>query len=1004
MTIPAPDNNVVKTTELIDLKSLVQQSKNFQRLKKEVLIATRLSLTGITNLIVNHEDPYLVDTFLNDCFKKQDLYNNTIDIDAIELQKGAPGQGNGSHWIDELIYGTYEVESKPENADVPEDKVDPVTGKRKRMPNGFVSRKVVQNKSDFKDKLLIIKNIDYCLDFCQLPGMIDARALWIFDNFRHVNIRKNCRLLLVTNKPLIFPFKVMTVTIHPVDEDEANHVINSYMSTYKNKNYTVNFSKSQREQIVRKLSGLTYTQAGDALGSVMQWSESAPGSKVISGTIVLKKLRAKINQSFMEDGFGLTHLNPRPWEDYICPESSNFTYDVRKIMRDFKEIERLKVEMESASEHGNDDKYSDTIESIQIRMPHIFVLYGAGGVGKCLGKGTPVLMFNGNIKNVEDVVVGDLLMGPNSKPRTVLSTVNGIGPLYKVDQKNGDSYICNDKHILSLQNMQKSSDITPVFISAENFTKKNKHFKKYNAGWKVGVEFPEQELPIDPYWMGLWLGDGTSAKPSITIGHKDPEIYRWLEKWASNNSLLVRKEQYSGADVLNFSIYRRGEPNGHKPNPIIKSLRDLKVFKNKNISEIYWKNSTKNRLALLAGLLDSDGYMTNGGSLQFTSVNKKLARQVLFLVRSLGFEGFWSQSIKRIKSISYEVMSYTVTIGGNLSRIPTKLPRKQGHANPQKKTLKCGISVNPIGDGEYFGFTIDGDNQFLLGDFTVTHNSAYPIHLAGLLEFDVWDFNINAVHSKWIGEGSKQMRETLKKITSSSHLIVRVDEYDRAMGASGETGQGMHEAHKQVESEFMNWLQNCQEENVFVKNNIIVVLTTNHKENITGPLLRSGRADLVIDIANFDAKSMKETFMTAARRMTNRGIKVLGYFSQDELHKAIISLDLDKLSELCTIKGFTVRDVETLIMEMAAHDYYYKLTGKGLQWNTETFLEVLEYSQGSVRDSSTGELVLGDRHILMRQDSEVKDKPQQKDFNFDGKESTVRDPSKIKALEGIKEV
>ena len=660
----AQNNEAIKSTELIDLKSLIQQSKNFQRLKNELLVSTRLSLTGITNLVVNYEDPFVVDTFLRDCFKLQDLYNNTIDIDAIELQKGAPGSGNSSHWIDELIYGTYETESKPENADIPEIKVDPQTGKRKRLPNGFVSRKVVQKPSDFKDKLLIIKNVDYCLDFCQSPGSIDARALWIFDNFRNVNVRKTCRLLLITNKPLVFPFKVMTVTLHPVDSDEANHVINSFISTYKNKNYTVSITKSQREQMVRKLSGLTYTQAGDALGSAIPWSETAPGSKNISGALVLKKLRAKINQNFMEDGFGLTHLNPRPWEDYICPESSNFTYDVKKIMRDFKEIERLRTAAESAVKTGkDDDQYSNTIEAIQIRMPHIFVLYGKGGVGK----------------------------------------------------------------------------------------------------------------------------------------------------------------------------------------------------------------------------------------------------------------------------------------------------------------------------------------------------SAFPIHLAGLLDFDVWDFNVNAIHSKWIGEGSKQMRETLKKITSTSHLIVRVDEYDRAMGASGESGDGMHEAHKQVESEFMNWLQNCQEDSLFVKNNIIVVLTTNHKENITGPLLRSGRADLVIDIDNFDAKSMKETFMTSARRMTNRGIKVLGYYTQDSLHKAIEKLDLDKLSELCTIKGFTVRDVETLIMEMAAHDYYYKLTGKGLQWNTETFLEVLENSQGSVRDSSTGELVLGDRQILMRQDSKEKEKDSHQQGNFDFN-TTVRDPSKIKALEGMKEV
>lgn len=993
--------NPVKSTDLIDLKSLIQQSKNFQRLKKDLLISTRLSLTGITNLVVNYEDPTVVDTFLKECFKNQDLYNNTIEIDAVELQKGSPGSGMSSHWIDETIYGTYEMETNPDNADIPVPKIDPQTGKRKRQPNGFVSRKVVQSPNDFKDKVLIIKNVDYCMDFCETPGTVDARALWIFDNFRNVNVRKTCRLLLVTNKPLVFPFKVITLTLPPVDKDEANHVINSFFSTYKNKNYVFSMTQSQRDQMIRKLSGLTYTQAGDTLGATIRWSEDPPGSKNISGSLLLKKLRAKINQNFMEDGFGLTHLTPRPWEDYICPESSNFTYDVKKIMRDFKEIERLKVVMEKAAKIGKDDDLSNNItEAIQIRMPHIFVLYGKGGVGKCLGRETPVIMFSGDIKKVEKIVKGDLLMGPDSKPRKVLSTTYGVGPLYRVDQKNGDSYVCNDAHILSLQNAQKSSNREPVFISAEEFCKKDRNWKKYHNGWKSGVEFQEQYIAIDPYWFGLWLGDGTSMKPAITVANKDVEIRDWLENWAIENNLFIRKEKGNGAEAWNFSP-RKG--SGYCINDIKARLNRYYVLGNKHIPRPYLINSSENRLSLLAGLLDSDGYMTKTGSLQFTNVNKRLAKEVLYLVRSLGFKGFWSEGIKGIKSINYKVLAYTVTIGGDLSRIPTKLTRKQGHDNPQKKSLKCGISVNPIGIGEYFGFTLNGDHQFLLGDFTVTHNSAFPIHLAGLLEFDVWDFNINAVHSKWIGEGSKHMRETLKKITSSSHLIVRVDEYDRAMGASGESGQGMHEAHKQVESEFMNWLQNCQEENIFVKNNIIVVLTTNHKENITGPLLRSGRADLVIDIDNFDAKSMKETFMTASRRMAHRGIKVLGYYSQEELQKGIETLNLDKISELCTVKGFTVRDVETLIMEMAAHDYYHKQTGKGLPWNTETFLEVLEYSQGSVRDSSTGELVLGDRQLIMKQESEEKNKVDgvnQSDFDF----NKVRDTEKGKVLEGMVEV
>jgi hypothetical protein len=136
--------------------------------------------------------------------------------------------------------------------------------------------------------------------------------------------------------------------------------------------------------------------------------------------------------------------------------------------------------------------------------------------------------------------------------------------------------------------------------------------------------------------------------------------------------------------------------------------------------------------------------------------------------------------------------------------------------------------------------------------------------------------------------------------------------------------------------------------------------------------------------------------------MNNRGIKVLGYFTQEELHKAIQSLDIDRLSEICTVKGFTVRDVETLIMEMAAHDYYYKLTGKGLKWDTNTFVEVLEYSQGSVRDSSTGELILGDRNLMMKQDLEDKNQNSvQIDFDFN---SCIRAPDKIEILEGMKEI
>jgi hypothetical protein len=78
------------------------------------------------------------------------------------------------------------------------------------------------------------------------------------------------------------------------------------------------------------------------------------------------------------------------------------------------------------------------------------LLVMATGGGKCLGIGTPVLRYDGTIVPVESVVAGDLLMGPDSKPRTVLSTTRDRGPLYRIVPVKGDSWVCNDAHILTL--------------------------------------------------------------------------------------------------------------------------------------------------------------------------------------------------------------------------------------------------------------------------------------------------------------------------------------------------------------------------------------------------------------------------------------------------------------------------------------------------------------------------------------------------------------------------
>lgn len=348
------------------------------------------------------------------------------------------------------------------------------------------------------------------------------------------------------------------------------------------------------------------------------------------------------------------------------------------------------------------------------------IVQAATGWGKCLGIGTKIIMYDGSTKNVEDLNKGDLLMGPDSKSREILSTTVGKGPLYKIVPKKGKGFICNGDHILSLKptcDYKQYKKGIPINISVNDFLQKTREFQGIMKLWKSGVEFKEKNLPIDAYMYGLWLGDGGGAK--ITISYTDEEIFKHIKKWCDENNYTYSFDVQKSCYTLYIGNHL---PSRSKKNIL---LEEFHLHGKKNgIRKDYLFNSRENRLKLLAGLIDSDGH-NKGNCYEISSVHKKLIKDIVYLSQSLGFMSYMKKGRKKILNGKLVGPYYRISISGDLSCIPCLLPRKKCTVRKQKKNvLNTGIKkIESLGVGKYYGFTLDGDGLFLLGDFTVTHNT-----------------------------------------------------------------------------------------------------------------------------------------------------------------------------------------------------------------------------------------------------------------------------------------
>jgi len=302
--------------------------------------------------------------------------------------------------------------------------------------------------------------------------------------------------------------------------------------------------------------------------------------------------------------------------------------------------------------------------------------------------------------------------------------------MYKIKQTKGDDYTVSEDYVLSLKVVKTNGAGQPlnilgkqylkndiIKITVKEYIKLSKTSKKTNLkGFKKGIDFQDKILHLDPYLLGLWLGDGNSSGAKIT--NQDSVILKYL------NTNLFKYDCYLkyefGRRKYNHYHYSIQSLNKGK-NKVWEILKKLDLKNNKHIPLIYKINSVENRLQLLAGLLDSDGYLDprTRTVYEITQKNKTLSDDIQFIARSLGFMCNMKECRKSCQTGTVGTY-YRMHISGHINTVPCLVKRKQAEEYKHNKDiLVTGIKFEELDQGECIHIENSGNKCIIFGDFTV---------------------------------------------------------------------------------------------------------------------------------------------------------------------------------------------------------------------------------------------------------------------------------------------
>jgi hypothetical protein len=375
------------------------------------------------------------------------------------------------------------------------------------------------------------------------------------------------------------------------------------------------------------------------------------------------------------------------------------------------------------------------IRDATIKIDGLTVLSGVNNSGKALRNGTLVSTPSGWIP-VQELKVGNKVFAGHGGATTISGVYpQGIRDIWKVGFDDGREVFVDGEHLWKVsigqrrfpgKNQPQRWETLTTSSIREQVGEKPSGFMRPAIPIAGPVQYPHVDSPIDPYLLGVLLGDGCLRKDSTKIATADDEILREIKR-SLPEGLSIRHSHRKGRKSYDYRL--AGKSN--TPNPITEECKRLglcvKSFE-KFVPTQYKHNDVKVRLAVLQGLLDTDGGVDKNGGVKFYTTSLRLATDVAEIVHSMGGKTRWRQKVPFYKYRGEKRIGRTCFIlcirllGFQLFRLQRKLDRVR---TPVRRNNPLMVSITASEAMECTCIAVkDPSSLFQIEGHIVTHNTA----------------------------------------------------------------------------------------------------------------------------------------------------------------------------------------------------------------------------------------------------------------------------------------